>query len=255
MSGMPLGLDEAREHQREEGRDVDVDEDAPRHEDDARCGGDDERGQHASCGRTQRPADEEGRDDDGHGAGGDTDALDGDGDAEQVVEAGDDPVTQDRLIEARHPVEPGVEIVAPENHLPGRLDVERLVRVPDGVGAQRDEEHRDGEGEERIETRGTEVFSTETACSVPEVWPWPRPTSGTERPVSVENTSVPLVLMTEKCRRPVKTIAMPCSSAAAMTSASRTDPPGWTTAVAPAAATASSPSRNGKNASEAATDR
>src|SRR3954452_16195281 len=57
-----------------------------------------------------------------------------------------------------------------------------------------------------------------------------------------------------KCRRPVNTIASPCSSAAAITSASRTDPPGWTTAVAPARATASRPSRNGKNASEAATD-
>ena len=53
---------------------------------------------------------------------------------------------------------------------------------------------------------------------------------------------------------PVNTIAMPCSSAAATTSASRIEPPGCTTAVAPAAATASSPSRNGKNASEAATD-
>ena len=51
-----------------------------------------------------------------------------------------------------------------------------------------------------------------------------------------------------------RTIARPCSSAAAITSASRTDPPGCTTAVAPAAATASRPSRNGKNASEAATD-
>ena len=56
-----------------------------------------------------------------------------------------------------------------------------------------------------------------------------------------------------KCRRPVNTIARPCSSAAAITSASRTEPPGWTTAVAPAAATASRPSRNGKNASDAAT--
>ena len=33
---------------------------------------------------------------------------------------------------------------------------------------------------------------------------------------------------------PVNTIAMPASSAAAITSASRTDPPGWMTAVAPA---------------------
>ena len=57
-----------------------------------------------------------------------------------------------------------------------------------------------------------------------------------------------------KCRRPVNTIAIPCSSAAAITSASRTEPPGCTTAVAPAAATASRPSRNGKNASDAATD-
>ena len=39
-----------------------------------------------------------------------------------------------------------------------------------------------------------------------------------------------------------------------MTSASRTDPPGCTTAVAPASATASRPSRNGKNASDAATE-
>ena len=33
---------------------------------------------------------------------------------------------------------------------------------------------------------------------------------------------------------PVKTMAMPCSSAAAMTSSSRIEPPGWMTAVAPA---------------------
>src|SRR3954463_9620864 len=56
-----------------------------------------------------------------------------------------------------------------------------------------------------------------------------------------------------KCRRPVNTMASPCSSAAAITSASRTDPPGCTTAVAPAAASASRPSRNGKNAPDATT--
>ena len=33
---------------------------------------------------------------------------------------------------------------------------------------------------------------------------------------------------------PVKTIARPAASAAAITSSSRTDPPGWITAVAPA---------------------
>ena len=39
-----------------------------------------------------------------------------------------------------------------------------------------------------------------------------------------------------------------------MTSASRRLPPGWTTATAPASATTSSPSRNGKNASDATTE-
>ena len=44
-------------------------------------------------------------------------------------------------------------------------------------------------------------------------------------------------------------IAMPRSSAAAITSASRTEPPGWIAAVAPASAAAINPSGNGKNAS------
>ncbi len=46
---------------------------------------------------------------------------------------------------------------------------------------------------------------------------------------------------------------MPCSSAAVTISPSRTDPPGWTTAATPASASTSSPSRNGKKASLAAT--
>jgi hypothetical protein len=54
---------------------------------------------------------------------------------------------------------------------------------------------------------------------------------------------------------PVKTIAMPCSSAAAITSSSRIEPPGWMTALMPAAAALSMPSRNGKKASEAITAR
>ncbi len=53
---------------------------------------------------------------------------------------------------------------------------------------------------------------------------------------------------------PVKTMAMPCSSAAAITSSSRIDPPGWITAVAPAATADSKPSAKGKNASEATTE-
>src|SRR5690606_13564211 len=57
-----------------------------------------------------------------------------------------------------------------------------------------------------------------------------------------------------KCRRPVNTMDMPCSSAAAITSASRMEPPGWITAAMPAAAAASMPSRKGKKASEAITE-
>src|SRR5690606_30068821 len=54
-----------------------------------------------------------------------------------------------------------------------------------------------------------------------------------------------------KCRAPVSTIAIPRSLAAAITSSSRTLPPGWMTQVAPASATTSRPSRKGKKASEA----
>src|SRR5213075_1297106 len=61
-------------------------------------------------------------------------------------------------------------------------------------------------------------------------------------------------LQCRKCRMPVNTIAMPCSSAALITSSSRTLPPGWMTARAPALATTSRPSRKGKKASEAATE-
>ena len=50
---------------------------------------------------------------------------------------------------------------------------------------------------------------------------------------------------------PVKTIASPASSAAAITSSSRIEPPGWITAVAPASTAASSPSAKGKKASDA----
>src|ERR671916_378150 len=53
---------------------------------------------------------------------------------------------------------------------------------------------------------------------------------------------------------PVKTIARPCSLAAAMTSSSRTEPPGWMTAVTPWRAASSRPSREGKKASEASTE-
>src|SRR3712207_5483925 len=58
-----------------------------------------------------------------------------------------------------------------------------------------------------------------------------------------------------KWRMPVKTMARPASSAAAMTSSSRIDPPGWMTAVAPASAAARSPSANGKKASDATAER
>ncbi len=57
-----------------------------------------------------------------------------------------------------------------------------------------------------------------------------------------------------KWRRPVKTMATPASSQAATTSASRFEPPGWITAVAPASIAAKGPSAKGKKASEATTE-
>ena len=64
-----------------------------------------------------------------------------------------------------------------------------------------------------------------SACSRP-----PPPMTRTFMGVSDSMTKVP--------HAPVNTIAMPCSSAAAITSASRRDPPGCATAVAPASAMA-----------------
>src|SRR3954447_381923 len=54
-----------------------------------------------------------------------------------------------------------------------------------------------------------------------------------------------------KCRRCVKTMLMPASSAASTTAGSRTEPPGWMTAVTPASIASCGPSGNGKKASEA----
>ena len=59
------------------------------------------------------------------------------------------------------------------------------------------------------------------------------------------------VAQCRKWRRPVKTIAVPASFAAAMTSSSRTEPPGWMAALTPAPKATFGPSSNGKNASEA----
>src|SRR5690625_3233940 len=65
-------------------------------------------------------------------------------------------------------------------------------------------------------------------------WPCWHASAGRTRPVQCR-----------KCRRPVNIMLSPCSLAAAITSSSRTEPPGCTTALTPAAAAASRPSRNG----------
>src|SRR5690606_12138559 len=75
--------------------------------------------------------------------------------------------------------------------------------------------------------------------------PW-RPGTGPPDPISAR-------AQCRKCRLPVNTLASPRSFAAAITSASRTLPPGWMAAVAPASAAATRPSANGKNASLATT--
>src|SRR5713226_8074083 len=57
------------------------------------------------------------------------------------------------------------------------------------------------------------------------------------------------IIQWRKWRTPVKTIARPCWSAAAITSSSRAEPPGCAIAVAPASAASVGPSGNGKKAS------
>src|SRR5262249_16812753 len=57
-----------------------------------------------------------------------------------------------------------------------------------------------------------------------------------------------------KCLVSVNTMAMPWSSAALITSSSRTEPPGWITAVAPASTPARRPSAKAENASDATTE-
>ena len=82
-------------------------------------------------------------------------------------------------------------------------------------------------------------------------WSWRAPRAETHRPGPHPCPRF-LWLAGHQClkwRSPVKTMAMPCSLAAAMTSSSRIEPPGWMTSVAPAATAPSRPSGNGKKAS------
>ena len=74
------------------------------------------------------------------------------------------------------------------------------------------------------------------------------------RPTAIFRMTSLVTSQCRKCRMPVKTIATSASSATAITSASRTDPPGWITAVAPASIVAMRPSAKGKKASEATTE-
>ena len=80
--------------------------------------------------------------------------LHADRDAEDPVEARDDPVAQDRLVEARLVVERGGDEVAAFQHLAGRFDVVRLVRVPDRRAPEIDEVRADRQHEQQHEPGG-----------------------------------------------------------------------------------------------------
>jgi hypothetical protein len=56
-----------------------------------------------------------------------------------MIEPGDDPVAQDRLVDAGLVVERREDVVAALDHLARRLDVERFVRVPDRRAIEIDE--------------------------------------------------------------------------------------------------------------------
>ena len=86
---------------------------------------------------------------------------------------------------------------------------------------------------------------------------WRRPTQARSRAVSARRPDGCRLCRRNgggqwrKWRRRVNTIAMPGASAAAITSASRTEPPGWMTRRDAGRAASSGPSGNGKNASDA----
>src|SRR4029079_13272557 len=61
----------------------------------------------------------------------------------------------------------------------------------------------------------------------------------------VRDRRAPPLAQWRKCRTPVRSIVAPAFSAAAMTSASRIEPPGWTNALTPAPRQTSTPSGNG----------
>src|SRR4051812_45394493 len=124
--------------------------------------------------------------------------------------------------------------------LEGGLDVrERLADLRVGVPHARDRAVGHGRGRAR---HHDEVAGADHAAVADDVLP--RPAGG----VALDRRH-----QWRKCRRPVTTIAAPAWSAAPTTSASRTEPPGWTIAVTPASIASCGPSGNGKNASDAMT--
>ena len=98
------------------------------------------------CGR-RRSSENERRDDQHHPAKRDRDALYANRHAKQVIEASNDPVAQHGLVDARLVVEHRIDVVATLHHFARRLDIERLVRIPDGRAAKIDEIRTDGEKE------------------------------------------------------------------------------------------------------------
>ena len=141
--GIALRQSEEQQRQRHEHRDVDVDEDAAREHQQPRRHREPERRPPGGDGRLSsgrgRARQEERRHDQHDSPERDRDALDANRHAEQMIEAGDDPVAQDGLVHPRLVVEHGVDVVAALHHLARSFHVERFVGVPDGRTAQVDE--------------------------------------------------------------------------------------------------------------------
>ncbi len=74
--------------------------------------------------------------------------LHANGGAERVVEDGDEPVAEDRLVQPRLVVERGADVVPAFDHFAWCFYVECLIGVPDRGTAQVDEIGNDREAEE-----------------------------------------------------------------------------------------------------------
>ena len=137
-----------RQRHHHEHRHPDVDEDTPGEHHKPRSGSHNECGDNADRGSTKGAPEQKRREQYAHRPNSDGDAFNPDRNPEDLIKAGDHPVRQHGFVHPWFAVELGIDVVARQHHLLRRLDVKRLVRIPDGVGAKPEEQEQDRGGKQ-----------------------------------------------------------------------------------------------------------